>query len=213
VRTHPYNRCEGIPDGTKHLIVGTCPPPRFERPSEAGCKRPDDFDFYYGSDDNQMWSSVLPGIFGGEFPKQMGERRDFLKHKKIWMQDILDKYRRRANTPNDNDLEPVCLLNLMEIFRRYRELDTLICTGRRAEKWTRQRMVDQELIKDGAWPVKTEFGQCYQLTLTIDGNCRSVSVCIWLSPVRRTAGRNKKNTELYRRLLVQECDRVGFAQR
>jgi hypothetical protein len=50
--THPYNKGELIPPDTRVLIVGTAPPPRFHDPKEL---RGDDFDFFYGSEDNFMW--------------------------------------------------------------------------------------------------------------------------------------------------------------
>jgi G:T/U-mismatch repair DNA glycosylase len=202
VRVHPYNRRERIPDGTKYLVVGTCPPPRFERPSDAGCMRQDDFDFYYGSDDNQMWSVLLPGIFGDDFPKQLGERREFLKHKGIWMHDILEKYKRTACSSKDADLSPVCFADIRGILGKHEAIIALICTGRSAEKWTRRRMVEQKLIKDTDWPAKTRFAQCYEITASLDSKLRKIIACTWLSPVRRTAGRNRRNIPKYKKLLV-----------
>jgi G:T/U-mismatch repair DNA glycosylase len=203
VRTHPYNGCEPIPKETKLLIIGTCPPPRFERPSDAGPKRSDDFDFYYGSKDNQLWSCLLKEIFSEDFPDECSKRREFLKCKGIWMHDILEKYRRTACSSKDADLRPVCFADIRGILGKHEAIIALICTGRFAEKWTRRRMVEQKLIKDTDWPAKTRFAQCYEITASLDSKLRKIIACTWLSPVRRTAGRNRRNIPKYKKLLVR----------
>jgi G:T/U-mismatch repair DNA glycosylase len=202
VRRHPYNKNESIPPHTKVLIIGTCPPPRFECPSDDGPLRDDDFDFYYGSRDNQLWSCLFKEIFEENFPAEFGKRRGFLRSSGIWMHDILNTYKRKANSSKDSDLERVCCADITNILRDFKEIDRLVCTGRHAEKWTRERMMDQNLIEASDWPTKMPFGKCYRLTINLDDELRDITVCTWLSPVRRTLGRNRQNIPLYRKFLV-----------
>jgi hypothetical protein len=204
LRTHPYNGCDVVPNETKLLIIGTCPPPRFERPSDAGHQLSGDCDFYYGSKDNQLWSKIFATIFTDERPKSPEERREFLRRKSIWMHDILETYTRRVNSPYDTDLCPQDLFDLKNVFLSHSNIDTLLLTGRHAEKWTRQKMINQNIIKQTCWPLKTELSQLYKLKIDLDEHARDLIVCTCPSPVRRNNGRYKRRMEFYQKLFATD---------
>lgn len=99
--THPYNldKTIPIPDGTRTLIIGTAPPPRFSNPA-CGGMIPGDFNFFYGSTDSKMWE-FLSDSEANIIDKRLSsdQRRNaaciFLEKKKIWMRDVLQKYERK----------------------------------------------------------------------------------------------------------------------
>jgi hypothetical protein len=59
---HPYNSANPIPNGTRVLIVGTAPPERFSRLPGSSGDLSGDVRFYYGSRDNELWSTILPSV-------------------------------------------------------------------------------------------------------------------------------------------------------
>lgn len=101
---HPYNLEEigHIPEGTRLLIVGTAPPPRFSLPrSERKGPVGKDIDFYYGSSDNDMWR-ILEELSDEKFNRQSKEDSreamcNFLRTHRMWMRDILQTYRRKPD--------------------------------------------------------------------------------------------------------------------
>lgn len=108
--THPYNLDKRIqiPEGTRTLIIGTAPPPRFSNPACGGME-PKDFDFFYGSWNNNMWQFLCdsePRSNGSiestiilDTELSSGQRRNaaciFLKNNNIWMRDVLQEYERK----------------------------------------------------------------------------------------------------------------------
>ena len=107
--THPYNLQEigRIPEGTRLLIVGTAPPPRFSlpRPPHDGPKKGFDADFYYGSGSNWLWvylekaagEEIFEEPCTSEASSEDTENlmRDFLRRNHFWMRDVLQIYKRK----------------------------------------------------------------------------------------------------------------------
>jgi hypothetical protein len=119
LETHPYNS-ESIPAGTKTLIIGTAPPPRFSlpRPPHEGPKKGWDADFYYGSAANYLWlyleRAADEAIFAEPGTPEAAQEnteslmRDFLHRHRLWMRDILQTYRRKPRketSSNDRDID------------------------------------------------------------------------------------------------------------
>jgi hypothetical protein len=155
--THPYNECWPIPVGTYLLVVGTAPPPRFSMPRRACLPiLPKDVDFYYGSKENYLWSKILPELYNQEFlrPSSSEESRTvmvrYLTAQKFWMRDILQEYERRdgkKTSASDNDIvHREKYTEFQPIFEKYKTIDTVIFTGRCAERWTGQQLKLRQLI-------------------------------------------------------------------
>jgi G:T/U-mismatch repair DNA glycosylase len=149
---HPFNLSEPIQTGTKVLIVGTAPPPRFSNPncSEVG-KNPLDFKFFYGSGTNNFWKwmNIIAAKIGTPLPSDSAlpgdyylEARSFLKRNRLWMKDVLQSYQRRSGaecSPLDSDIEEPEIEDLTD-FRRvlddYNSIETIAFTSELAAKWT-----------------------------------------------------------------------------
>lgn len=125
--THPYPPF--IPSGTKKLIVGTLPPPRFT----TGNLKPGDVDFCYGSRDGQLWT-ILSRIFDVELLQESTEeavqqRMDILKSLKIGVCDIVDYAFRDEINASDYGLKDVQLRPLIPILKANKSVKTLLFTG------------------------------------------------------------------------------------
>lgn len=160
--THPYNLEEigRIPEGTRLLIIGTAPPPRFSNPNLGGM-RGADFNFFYGSEDNYMWQFLdeiaerLDGrnLFEASFsPERCCEvAPEFLKRHGIWMHDVLQTYQRkkgREDKAGDDDIEPPPAAKFTS-FRKalsMKSISKLVFTSERAAEWTILALVQEGLL-------------------------------------------------------------------
>jgi hypothetical protein len=174
IEVHPYNKIEIIPPGTRFLVIGTAPPPRFSRPlsNESKGSHREDVKFYYGSSDNQLWSEILPKVFIREFGN-CEEMIEFLADRKIWMVDILQEYRRKKfDGALDVDLMPHSFTDLKSIFRDHPTIDTLFFTGGNAEAWTRKQLAEQKLISTGSSWSKDKMPRRHEFEIEVDGDRR-----------------------------------------
>jgi G:T/U-mismatch repair DNA glycosylase len=173
--THPYNECFAIPTGTCLLVIGTAPPPRFSKPRRACLPiLPGDVDFYYGSKDNYLWSEIFPELYGPNFLRRssLEDLRaamvQFLTEKKIWMRDILQEYERRdgkKHSASDRDIvHREKYTDFQYIFENCPTIDTVVFTGRCAEKWTGQQLSIQQFI----YPAPGDEIPRYK-TMSVDG--------------------------------------------
>jgi len=124
---HPYPPF--IPSGTKKLIVGTLPPPRFT----TGDLKPGDVDFCYGSRDGQLWT-ILSRIFDIELlqegtEKAVKQRMDILEKFKIGVCDIVDHAFRDEINASDYGLKDAHLRPLIPILKENISVTTLLFTG------------------------------------------------------------------------------------
>jgi G:T/U-mismatch repair DNA glycosylase len=147
---HPYNLANPIPEGTRILIVGTAPPERFSR--AATPLRRGDVRFYYGSEDNELWSIILSTIFRVTFEHEGAEvkRRDmiaFLTLNRIWMHDIFEVYeRRRAGSSLDSNLQLLQAADFKRVLSDHPTIQHIIFTGTKAERETCRYLVQWGLI-------------------------------------------------------------------
>ncbi len=126
---HPYPPF--IPEGTKKLIVGTLPPPRFTTRE----LKPDDVDFCYGSRDGQLWK-ILEKIFEVELLydnslEAKRQRVELLKTHHIGVCDMVEVAYRDIEKVNAADLgilEPK-LRPLIPILKEHSSVQTLLFTG------------------------------------------------------------------------------------
>ncbi|MAN26077.1 MULTISPECIES: uracil-DNA glycosylase family protein [Mesonia] len=124
---HPYSPY--IPEGTKKLIVGTLPPPRFTmREFKEG-----DVDFCYGSRDGQLWV-ILNRIFNLNLKfktteEAIQQRKDFLKHHQIGICDMVEYAMREKIDASDLGMKDVKLRNMIHILKENPSVDTLLFTG------------------------------------------------------------------------------------
>ena len=123
VETHPFHDEHPIREGTRTLVVGTAPPPRFSNPNCAlkGVD-PLDFPFFYGSGKNGFWEIINRIAASMDTPlpsdsapasEYLPKACDFLRVHKIWMKDVLQTYQRseecssldkHISDPKDEDL-------------------------------------------------------------------------------------------------------------
>jgi G:T/U-mismatch repair DNA glycosylase len=141
---HPYNDVDAVPVGTRTLIVGTCPPHRFcvEAEQIVG-----DVPFYYGSADNYLWKYIFPKVFGRSVPASREGREAFLKHCKMWMFDIFQRFTRKDQTASDDGLGMVYAGDIGGLLRKCPTIDTICFTGVRAGSETRKKLVDDGLLE------------------------------------------------------------------
>lgn len=162
--THPYNNFEPIPPGTETLIIGTAPPPRFSlpRPPHKGPKKGYDADFYYGSGANYLWvyleKAANEPTFAepstAEAEKEDTEKlmRNFLSRHKLWMRDILQKYRRKKEgSASDKDIDVTAkgteYIDLAPLLKENMAIHKIAFTSQDfAAKWTFEALKEQGLI-------------------------------------------------------------------
>jgi len=124
---HPYPPF--IPNGTKKLIVGTLPPPRFT----MGEFKEGDVDFCYGSRDGQLWI-ILNRIFDLELKfettdEAIQQRKEFLQLYKIGICDMVEYAWRDKIDASDVGMQNVKLRNMLQILIDNPSVETLLFTG------------------------------------------------------------------------------------
>ncbi|MAP54770.1 MAG: DNA glycosylase [Altibacter sp.] len=124
---HPYEPF--IPKGTKKLIVGTLPPPRFT----TGALKEGDVDFCYGSRDGQLWP-ILNAIFELDLcfettTEAVKQRKRFLIDRGIGISDIIASAKREKIDASDLGMQDIELRDLVAILKQYPSIDTLLFTG------------------------------------------------------------------------------------
>ena len=169
--THPYNSIYPIPVETRILIVGTGPPQRFSIPPDPGSNQSKDVWFYYGSQDNELWSTIFPALTKLELVGNSTERRDqmlvFLKSNRIWMHEVFKRFRRTSSGSSlDNHLELVEAEDFAEILAACPSIEHLIFTGGRAERETCRKLVQQRTLD--AARISGEMPRTRRVTLRID---------------------------------------------
>ena len=124
---HPY--AIFIPEGTRRVVVGTLPPPRFS----FGELREKDVDFCYGSCDGLLWR-ILAEIFDVSFRydnslEAVRERQDFLRTRRLGICDIVESCRRDKNGASDLGMQDIRLRDIVQQIRLHPSIDTLLFTG------------------------------------------------------------------------------------
>lgn len=124
---HPYDIF--IPEGTKALIVGTLPPPRF---CTKDFKK-NDVDFCYGSEDGLLWK-IFDAIYHLDLEYQpslqaLKQRKSFLEQKKIGICDIVDSCKRQKIDASDLGMQDIVLRDIVAKLREFSSIDTLLFTG------------------------------------------------------------------------------------
>ena len=120
-----------------------------------------DADFYYGSEDNYMWWEILDSIakHAGIEDKALFTDKDsnekcietmkaFLTRHKIWMRDILQKYKRTdPHSAADDKITPIDFADFSNTFKMAPFINKIAFTSEKAAKWTFQAFIEQGLIK------------------------------------------------------------------
>lgn len=124
---HPY--APYIPKGTKKLIVGTLPPPRFTTREF----KPDDVDFCYGSRDGQLWR-IINEVFHLDLhfentEKAIQQRKDFLNQYKIGVCDMVEYAYRQEINATDLGIQTPELRPIISILRENKTIEMLLFTG------------------------------------------------------------------------------------
>ena len=150
VETHPFHDEHPIREGTRTLVVGTAPPPRFRNPNCASeGVHPLDFPFFYGSGKNRFWklmntiaksfNAPLPGddATAAEYQRAACE---FLVRHRLWMKDVLQTYERNPEcSSSDNDIvrpKDEHLTDFQRVFEEHGSIDRLVFTAQLAAEWT-----------------------------------------------------------------------------
>jgi len=124
---HPYPPF--IPSGTRKLIVGTLPPPRFT----TGELKPGDVDFCYGSRDGQLWK-IIEQIFGISFLYENTElaiqqRIHFLTRNKIGVCDMVECAFRDKINALDSGIQNATLRPVLPILIKNPTINRILFTG------------------------------------------------------------------------------------
>ncbi len=124
---HPYEVF--IPGGTKKIIIGTLPPPRFSN----GELREKDVDFCYGSCDGLLWP-VLDQLFHlsllyDNSRKAVEQRKIFLEAEKFGICDIVASCKREKVDASDVGMQDIKLRDVLQQLRRHASIETLIFAG------------------------------------------------------------------------------------
>lgn len=124
---HPYKIF--IPEGTRKVIVGTLPPPRFS----IGQLKTRDVDFCYGSCDGMLWP-ILEAIFHLSFrydnsAEAVRQRQEFLRRQRLGICDIVESCRREKINASDLGMTDIRLRNIVEQIELHSSIETLVLTG------------------------------------------------------------------------------------
>lgn len=166
---HPYNTRWPVPPETRTLIVGTAPPPRFDEPKML-CGN--DFDFFYGSEDNYMWQYLdeiaeqIDGayLFNRNEVSASGKKKvdftdssddccriadAFLSKHYLWMKDVLETYERKKGMEHlagDDALvepDPSGCTDFVSVLNAASAINMLAFTSEKAAMWAMRRLEDQ----------------------------------------------------------------------
>lgn len=124
---HPYDIF--IPDGTRKIIVGTLPPPRFS----TNNLKERDVNFCYGSCDGMLWP-VLDRLFDLKLKfdnsrEAVRQRKQFLTENRLGICDIVASCTRKKVDASDIGMSNIKLRDLLRQLRTHSELNTIIFTG------------------------------------------------------------------------------------
>ncbi|UPK35487.1 hypothetical protein IVB18_47370 [Bradyrhizobium sp. 186] len=159
IETHPFNDAYPIPEGTRTLVVGTAPPPRFGNPNCAGeGANLLDFHFFYGSGKNRFWkfmntiaksfNTPLPGDKAAAAEYQAAACKFLVGHG-IWMKDVLQTYERTPECSSfDKDIIAPKTQHLADFYRvleEHRQIERVAFTAEVAARWTFQSLNQLEL--------------------------------------------------------------------
>lgn len=124
---HPY--APFIPRGTKKLIVGTLPPPRFS----MDALKKGDVDFCYGSKDGQLWT-IISKIFDFELdtpdPLEAKKRREqLLTDQHIGVCDMVEYCFREKINASDIGIKNPTFRPIIPLLRKNPSVAILLFTG------------------------------------------------------------------------------------
>lgn len=124
---HPYPPY--IPAGTRKLIVGTLPPPRFS----MNALKEGDVDFCYGSKDGQLWK-IISRVFDFRLEtddplKAKKKREELLINHSIGVCDIVEYCYREKIDASDLGIKDPTFRPLIPLLEKHESIDTLLFTG------------------------------------------------------------------------------------
>jgi G:T/U-mismatch repair DNA glycosylase len=205
---HPYNDINAAPAGTHILIVGTCPPHRFCVGAE---QTTGDVPFYYGSADNYLWNDILPKVFHRAIPATREDREEFLKHCKMWMFDIFQRFTRRDLTASDTSSEMVGAGDTGGLLRKCPAIQTICFTGATAEFETRKKLINDGLLeRNSAWIKRGDMPRQNTLPLKLGRDLASYTLP---SPNPRSAISGypfEVQVQIYAAVLTKLCPAGGY---
>jgi G:T/U-mismatch repair DNA glycosylase len=202
---HPYNFVNPIPGGTRVLIVGTAPPERFSRTEDL--TRRGDVRFYYGSEDNELWSIIIPAIFRASFEHDGADAKRqgmiiFLKLNQIWMHDIFEVYeRRQAGSSLDSNLQLVRPADFKKVLTDHPTIEHIIFTGAKAERETCRSLVQLGLI--GTMGILGQMPRSRTVAVRLAGSLRPIRFHAVPSPsamTRRSGMTGDEKLAIYRQV-------------
>ena len=124
---HPYPPY--IPEGTKKLIVGTLPPPRFS----TGDLLEKDVDFCYGSYYNSLWLFIDKiynlNLSFDHSEEAIQQRKEFLINYQIGVCDIVESCERDKIDASDLGMQNIVLRDLIGYLKKHTTINTLLFTG------------------------------------------------------------------------------------
>lgn len=124
---HPYPPY--IPKGTKKLIVGTLPPPRFS----LDALKDGDVDFCYGSKDGQLWK-IISRVFDFELTTDdpllaKKQRENLLTKHKIGVCDMVESCFREKIDASDLGIKNPSFRPIIPLLKKNPSVEMLLFTG------------------------------------------------------------------------------------
>lgn len=204
---HPYPPF--IPEGTKKLIVGTLPPPRFT----TGELKPDDVDFCYGSRDGQLWK-ILDRIFDLNLLYEntghaILQRRNFLIQRHIGVCDMVEVAFREEINATDLGIQNPVFRPIIPILIENPSIDTLLFTGGNSKNGPEYffRKYLQDFPEISLEEVDNNVPRIYQFTLD-----NRVIQTVSLTAPSGSANRAVGGMDLYKKLKEKDpkFDTIDF---
>ena len=150
LQKHPYSFWGSDPE---KLILGSAPPSRFYHthpktnpasirfddflaPDKALFK-PKDLDFYYGSQDNQLWK-IMAAVYDVAPINSVKGIQELLQKEGFGICDTLRVFYRRQNSPLDAMLYPVYFRNIFSVIKNNLRIQRIFTTGQQITAWFAQ---------------------------------------------------------------------------
>lgn len=194
---HPYEIF--IPNGTRKLIVGTLPPPRFS----TGALKANDVNFCYGSQDGMLWP-VLEKIYRlkllyNNADEAVEQRKEFLINHGLGICDIVSSCRRKKVDASDLGMQHIKLRNILGQIALRPTVETLLFMGGNSkngpEYLFRQELKTREISLQC---LKNRVPRLHSFTFD-----RRVIQTVSLTSPSNAANRAIGSTDLYKRRKIE----------
>ncbi len=128
---HPYG--EYISPKTDSLIIGSFPIAKFTNPKKRKEIKPNEIDFFFGGETNQLWS-----LLGKCFHLKLDTKDkiiDFLEVHKISIADVIKSCVRKNGRSNDSDLRDIEWNEKLHSMIKHYRFKKIYFTSKKVYQW------------------------------------------------------------------------------